>query len=485
MAVVHKHLKMADDQGNKTTSIDNLINELTKQKSSQSSTFVTNQTSGVIPPAGPAPSSTKPVSLSEIQSQTATPKPVIPAAGQAGPVMPAPSPVPKPVASQPFVPKPVPQSAPSVPPASAAPITSSPPSPVKEYQSSIRTMSDDLSSLKTGQKPSGINIPRTVEPPKQVAPTPVLPKPPVSSPALVPQVKLGETQKTGPMAQQKGLPAGQAGPVMPPAPKKEETSQIIIPEGGKKMIGGNFLYIGIASIMVLGGAAYWYFVIKAPSAPETIITPVPSATPTPVATLEQLLSDASPVNIELSASENPLSDFNKTIKTQIVSGGVLDSLNVKIGAEETKPAFSDIMDKFLISYPAQLKTNLGEESAVLLYGQKEVFTAKGFPDTSAINVKRLIFVTEINDFVLAASISKEWELTMTDGFKEIFELDSKKAASKIFLDSAYRETDIRYINFAYPDNTIDYAIVAASNGKFYLVISGSREAMYEIVDKLK
>lgn len=340
-------------------------------------------------------------------------------------------------------------------------------------------MSEDISSLKTGQKPSGVNIPRIIEPlkPPVVAP-PTLSKPPVSPIMPGTQVKLGELQKTGPMVQQKV-------PVPAPMPKKEALQQIVIPEGGKKMIGGNLLYIGITALVVLAGAAYWFFVIRNPAIPKAVITPTPSASPMPVTTLNQLLSDALPVDIDLSESANPLVDFNEAVKAQTISGGTTDKLNIKINIGGAEPALTDIFDKFLISYPAQFKTILGGETAVLLYGQKEMFTAKGLPDTSATNVKKLIFVTEVNDLAMAASISKEWEPTMADRLKGIFELDVKKAASKTFLSSLYRETDIKYINFAYPDKTIDYAIIRASNEKNYLVVSGSREAMYEIVDKLK
>lgn len=456
LAVVHKHLKMADDQGTKTTSIDNLINELTKQKSPQ-----------------PAPFVPKPVSPSVTpQPQPFVPKPVVP---------PMPAPAPKPIMPPPFVPKPAPQPmprpAPVAPSMSATPVP--PPSPVKEYQSSIRTMSEDMSSLKTGQKPSGVSMPRTVEPPKPIAPPPAggLPKPPVSPVIPGTQVKLGESQKTGPMAPSK-IPT----PV--PAPKKMEMPQIVIPEGGKKM-GSNFLYLGILVIVILAGAAYWFFMIRTPAVPVAEVTPTPTATPTPVATLNQLLSDALPVSVDLSASTNPLADFNTAITAQTVSGGTLEKLNIKINAEGTEPSFADIMDKFLISYPAQLKTNLGAESVVLLYGQKEMFTAKGLPDTSATNVKKLIFVTEVNDLAMAASISQVWEPTMVNGFKGIFGLDTKKAASKTFLSNSYRETDIKYMNFTYPDKSLDYTAFLASNNKLYLIISNSREAVYGIIDKLK
>lgn len=465
---------MADDQGNKTTSIDNLINELTKQKSPQSAASPINPpaismsnpppSQKPIPPPAPSMSVPNPVLPPNLPiAQPAIPKPVIP---------PMPTPIPKPVMPPPFVSKPTPPAVPPIKP----PV--SPSSPVKEYQSSIRTMSEDLSSLKTGQKPSGVSVPRTVEQQKPPVAPPALSKPPVSPMMPGTQVKLGELQKTGPMAQQKV-------PVPAPMPKKEEPPQIIIPEGGKKMIGGNLLYIGITVIVVLAGAAYWFFVIRNPAIPEAVFTPTPSASSTPVATLNQLLSEALSVDIDLSESVNPLTDFNEAVKAQTISGGTSNKLNIKINAGGAEPALTNIFDKFLISYPAQLKTILGGETAILLYGQKEVFTAKGLPDTNAINVKKLIFMTEINDFAMAASISKEWELTMADGLKGIFELDVKKAASKTFLSSLYRETDVKYINFAYPDKTIDYAVIRASNGKNYLVVSGSREAIYGIIDKLK
>ncbi|KKS24933.1 MAG: hypothetical protein UU83_C0015G0001 [Candidatus Jorgensenbacteria bacterium GW2011_GWF2_41_8] len=456
---------MADDQGSKTTSIDNLINELPKQKSFQ-----------------PAPFSPKPVSPPAV-SQSNPPVALPPPVERARPIMPSsvPDSVSKPVMPPPFIPKPASQATQTVPPPiqpAERPKPVPAPAPAKEYQSSIRTMSEDISSLKTGQKPSGVNIPRTIEPLKPAVPAPILPKPPVqpSTPGM--QVKLGETQKTGPMAQAKI-------PTPAPMPKKAEAPQIIIPEGGKKMVGGNLLYIGISLAVVLAGAAYWFFVIRTPAVPVAEETPMPTATATPAATLNQLLSNAVPIEIDLSVSADPTTDFNEAITAQTVSGGTFDKLNIKINAEGAIPALTDIMDKFLVAYPAELKTNLGAESAVLLYGQKEVFTAKGLPDTSAINIKKLILVTEVNEPAMAASISKEWESAMADEFKNLFELDVKKAASKAFLNSLYGETDINYINFAYPDKTVDYAIVAASNGKNYLVIAGSREAMYEIIDILR
>ena len=418
---------MSDDQGTKSTTIDNLIDELTKQKTPQ-----------------PAPFS---------------PKPVMP---------------------PPFVPRPAPQPAPAIPSTGATPIP--PASPVKEYQSSIRTMGEDLSSLKTGQKPSGVSVPRTVEPPKPALPEkPVLPKPPVAPSVQFPQVKLGEAQKTGPLPGQKPqLPKPSIPAPSPEAPK------ISIPTAGAKFIGGNLLYLGIMVVVLLAGAAYWYFVIRTPSLPEAVVTPTPIVTAPPEITLNQLMGSATPVLIDLSVSIDSLADFNNGFKTQTLLGGELKGIDLQTGPDlQMAKSITNFLDKFLIAYPAGLKENSGKEFSAFMYGQKENFTAKGELDIAAVNVKKLILVSEIDDLSLAASIAKEWEPSMAEDLKGLFNLDVKKSSGASFTDNMYRGIDIKFMNFPYPDKSIDYTVFTASNGKAYFVITGSREAMYEATDKLK
>ncbi|OGN12734.1 MAG: hypothetical protein A3C71_01610 [Candidatus Yanofskybacteria bacterium RIFCSPHIGHO2_02_FULL_43_15c] len=51
-------------------------------------------------------------------------------------------------------------------------------------------------------------------------------------------------------------------------------------------------------------------------------------------------------------------------------------------------------------------------------------------------------------------------------------------------DSFYRGVKIRYANFSYANQAIDYAIITAKNGNDYLIIANSREQVYSIIDKL-
>jgi hypothetical protein len=61
---------------------------------------------------------------------------------------------------------------------------------------------------------------------------------------------------------------------------------------------------------------------------------------------------------------------------------------------------------------------------------------------------------------------------------------SSKAIVPTFSSGTYRATQVRYRNFPYADRSIDFANVHASNGKDYLVLSGSREAMFFAIDQL-
>ena len=50
-----------------------------------------------------------------------------------------------------------------------------------------------------------------------------------------------------------------------------------------------------------------------------------------------------------------------------------------------------------------------------------------------------------------------------------------------FVATSYKGTPVRFKNFPYPDHSIDYTFVQY-NGKTYLVVAGSREAMFVTID---
>ena len=221
---------MADDQKPKTMDINDLVRELSKSSTSPAASTPT--------PAPQAPRPSFPTSPSINSGPSA--KPPMPP--------PVPSSQPKPTeflrrlkhdqetTPRPEMPKPQfntlppsfgqpkPASTPSSPSSSGSPAAPSTTPGVKEYQSSIRTMDEDISKIKQGQKPTGIDVPRKVE---QVVPVPqpLPPKPAMPSQQFkIPSVNLGEAQKTGPLAQSKNIPRP------PSAPNGEPKPQIYVPQ---------------------------------------------------------------------------------------------------------------------------------------------------------------------------------------------------------------------------------------------------------------
>lgn len=468
---------MADDQNIKTMDINDLVRELSK-----------SSTNPVVPTPPLAPSSQAP------RPSFPTPKPLMP------PPMASPLPKPfvPPAPPNPPLPKqemPRPQF--SVPPQSLnqsmsgqvkpaptpTPATPTPATPgVKEYQSSIRTMNEDISKIRQGQQPMGVPIPRKVEQATPV-PQPVAPKPSMPSQQFkVPSINLGETQKTGPMAQTKDISRPATTPKIEPKP------EIYIPEGGPKGGNRNMLFLGIGALAVVAGFAYWFFVLRAP-APEIVIeTPTPTATPvpTPTPTLLSMFSGVQKESISIK-SENPLPSFVTDIFTNVVvdSGGLRVVEAVDIQTPSLSYGFSDLLVKLKLNIPSELLNNLGADSAVFIYGQKELFDSKGQIRTGAMPERRVVLVGEVKDSLVASQSGKNWELKMPTDLSVILQLDTKKQMSVDFADNSYRGAGIRFNNYPYADKSIDYTVITATNGKSYIVIGNSREAVYLVIDKLK
>lgn len=448
---------MADDQKTKTMDINDLVRELSKSS--------TNPVAPTPPlaPSSQAPRPSFPTPKPPAPPASFMPKPVVPSttpppAGGTSPVSPSqtkPPETPKPQFNAPL------------------------PTPgVKEYQSSIRTMNEDISKIRQGQQPMGVPVPRKVE---QVAPAPVVPAPakPTPSPQFkVPEVNLGGTQKATPMAPSRNIPSI---PPAPSAPKVEPKSQINIPQEGQTMGNRNMLFIGVGVAVLVAGFAYWFFVLKSP-APEVVVeTPTPTPTATPIPTLDSIFSGLESHTV--CTIECTLSDFLSSVNGGTINGGQLKK--VYLSENDTSKTITQLLDDFMLTYPANIKDLIGEDYSILYYGQKEIFDSNGQIKLDSAIEKRLVFVDEVKDSIMAVQFLGMWESEMANNLKSLLQFDPKKQANPSFLDNSYRGVSIRYKNFAYSDRSIDYAVVTALNGKSYLVVTGSREAMYATIDKLK
>jgi len=509
-----RHYEMAD-QGQKTITIDDLVNEL--------STSPAKPASGNIPQSAPISSTPPPVQQRQSMppsasiptqspmrsspvfqpqnnppssiSQGSVPRPPMP--NQPAPISAINTqqrpPVPQ---SQNMPPKPVIPA--TMPPISPKPSTVQPqpmPAPtisqgVKEYQSSIRTMSGDISSLKSGQQLSGIPMPRKIEDKPVVQPSPAIkpltPNVPAQN-APWAKIEMGQLEKSATLNNQSS--ASQASgqnsnkPLPPPLP-------ITIPER-KAGINRNVMFLGIAVIALIVVGAYWFFILRTPSEPiAEIPTPTPviseTPTPTPTPTLGSIIT-GQPMVVELPASGDSQVAFKNTLKSSSISAGKIQSIqpSIKNGEAITTLKPDALLDKLLVAYPISIKPILAEQDSYFYYfGQSEAFNTKGVLTPGTSISQRLVVISEVNNSTLAIESMKAWETTMPTDLNLFFDLGYKKGAKATFLDNIYKGNSIRYINFPWPDRSIDYSFIRASNGKSYLVMSNSRQAMYSAIDRL-
>ncbi|MEK9157957.1 MAG: hypothetical protein AAB638_02110 [Patescibacteria group bacterium] len=446
-----------DDTSPKSTASQSNIDELVKELSRPQGSAPT--------PSAPAPT-------------TSTPPPM----GQS------------PVSSMPSRPTPLQPVTPS-----AKPTPSAPP---KEYQSSIRTMTEDLSKLKAGQQPQGVNIPRKIDntpapqPVKPVAPQqPTPPTRPSSNPVMPAPMKSAPM----PSASAKPVPAPLASipkpamPTMPPATKTPSTStdqknQFYVPDSTAKSTGSGssskgILFAGIALVVVIFGGLYWYFIVRTPA--SDIVDAIPTFTPRPSPTqnpdpLVQVFPNQDGT-IVLPVSGDPATAFKNGMASQptLVSGGLVYTKITSSASASAQPlTVTGLLDRFLVQYPSALKTSLGSKYRFLLYGQKEAFDSKGKPITVTSISPRFVIVSEIASS--SASMLKSWEISMSTNLATVMSIDASKNVGP-FMTTNYRSLDVHFKNFPYPDRSIDYATISYA-GKNYLIIAGSREAMFSTLD---
>ena len=363
-----------------------------------------------------------------------------------------------------------------------------PPAPVpnpatpSEYKSSIRSMADDIAKVKVGQAPSGTELQKMVSP-QQTPTQPVAPVPAVQAPTGPEiQARLGNTERAKPFA---GAPIPPPRSSTPPAPTKP-VQAMVPPSSGQPSSSRAFLYTAIiVLVLLLSGGSYWFMnrdsVVETPT-PSLIVTA--TATPTPTPPIGSLITGGTDT-IAIATTGDPITDFLAKINALTVAPGemrkVVITSELKGSGDFT---ITDLLDRFLISYPSNIKPLLGTDATILVFGQREIFTSKGQLDLAAPSQKRLIFLTEVIDPITLNAFLTTWEPTMADALSPLLGLNKAKAAGTGFLTNTYGGASIRYRNFPYPDRSIDYSLVPGPNSKTYLMVAGSRESALNVVDLL-
>ncbi|MEK7138649.1 MAG: hypothetical protein AAB799_00515 [Patescibacteria group bacterium] len=350
-------------------------------------------------------------------------------------------------------------------------------------------MGEDIASIRSGQKPSGVDIPRKVTPeitrPIVEVPRPQAPSQSVVTPGST--IGLGKAEKTGPLP----MPPSLKKPLEVPKPIIVQPP-ITVPTPKTRWSGFGGLnkktYVIIGGIVVLGVFLYWFAVLRLPE-PEVVVSPTPTftVTPTPVAkNLNDIFAGTS-ANFEVMTANDIAGDFKTMADSLNIARNEFAKIELvkSTGDTLTSLTWLEMFDVAQTNYPIELKDYI-TDSLTVAYGQSESFNKDGSINFTSPSqgFNKVSFVAKVKDKASVETVMKNWESTAPSALAKYLSIGNiSNEASVNFLDNSYRSTVIRYKNFPFPDITVDYAVVEAA-GQSYLVISGSRESMYSVIDVL-
>ena len=387
------------------------------------------------------------------------PRPPLPSAmPPASPINKPPTPTPKPPSSTTQVPPPASQTG--------------------DFKSLIRTMEQDLEAAKKGLKPE--SKPFEIKPPPPPTPKPLAPQ--EGAKPFIPQARLGPLEKTKSLEIPKIIPAPR---VIPAPPVKGPALGLTKP---RFSISPKFLIIILGIAVVFAGA--WWLLTKED---EVVVAPTPTQTPTPTPiakTIFELIPGIQTIAIP-ATEKNFLTIFLNTLNNKddtsfFTKGEFLTLIIYENFQSGNQYSLSQIFQKFGIVPPSGVLENLdSNEWAIVTYGQQETFDSKGLPSFNAEPKLKLGLIAKTTNPESLRSALNTWELTMANDLKNLFGLDLKKATSETFLDNIYTGAEIRYQNFPFADNSIDYAILSLSEfGTDYFILTNSRESIYSAINLL-
>jgi len=165
--------------------------------------------------------------------------------------------------------------------------------------------------------------------------------------------------------------------------------------------------------------------------------------------------------------ENLLLGQLKVLAGQEQASSTVSRILVKVIDQEQKYlSLSDLVSALNISIPEAIATSTTENYTLFLYNQPEG--------------NRLGIVIKMGQSDTLVQDLSNWEITIKDDLKQLFLTEElPDAATQGFQDNIYNDIYIRYMNFATPYLSLDYALIKGN-----LVITTSRESMFAIIDSL-
>lgn len=463
---------MVDQDSSKT--IDELVSQLSKQGGNVPPVQSFAQSRLVPPPHNIPVKDPQPLSVT-------SPKPpatqlVPPTLNPLAPKIsvPPPPPIPKvQVPPVPSVPSFRPQSVPLRVPLVTSPSVRQPPvmpKPAGEVTTSIRTMADDLSSLKSGKTPTGTEARRMVLP-SSPPPSSAVPSRPqsVSLPSSrTPEVRLGEMQKSTPLS---SLPA-KTPPPLPQARSGElPTPQVRIPNVSSHRGLSSKFYIILVVILLLLGGAYWFFSRSNTSEPVVNASPTPEPslpTPTPFSITRQF---GAIQDIQISRTAAFLSELQRATASQSLGGRMVHMFHLV--DENGQPyRLDEFFSRAGVPFPqAALPVVQTPNWYFGLFGQ--------FDDVTQLVTKRPLLLAEAKSVAQANDAMTQWEPTLPDDFSNLFLYDPVRKETPTMLSDTYGNVNFRFIRI--PDSTNGVAYAAFDH---YLLFASSKDSFRAVLDGL-
>lgn len=216
---------------------------------------------------------------------------------------------------------------------------------------------------------------------------------------------------------------------------------------------------------------------------EETPTPSASATATPRAKMLSSYFGTPKSTVTLADTVAAPSDFRNALLTAEPAAKQALAMEVRgAGGPMSAGAF---LNAIFGQVPADITAALAEDWTVFAYGQTEIFGTDGAAVVNAPLGTRPVLVLEVADASKANQAMQAWEGTdLATAAEKAFGYDRARALTEGFGSGTYRQIPVRYRNFPYADLSADWAVMLASNGKNYLIISASRESMFFAIDQL-
>jgi len=278
--------------------------------------------------------------------------------------------------------------------------------------------------------------------------------------------------------------AGPAQPVAAP-PVAPIPPPVVIPppaSGGKGRLV-LFGILGILGIVILAILVSALMGGNGEQVAEDTPTPSASATVSPRAKTLTSYFGTPKSTLTLGNAAAAASDFRNALLTAQPAAKQALAMEIRgAGGPMSADAF---MKAVFASVPADVTAALAADWTAFAYGQTEIFGTDGTALANPPLATRPVLVFEIADASKANQAMQAWEGTdFASAAAAALGYDTAKALVETFGSGTYRQIPVRYRNFPYADLSADWAVMLASNGKNYLIISASRESMFFAVDQL-